>query len=110
MLVKLCKICNKEFIPSSRHKNCPSCRNKLCRSRCAICKKRIQCGSTRCKTCNNKTRNYKKDLRQVAISYILRNCRNRNKEVNLTSAYLINLLNSQNGRCAYTGLPLSLPT
>lgn len=51
---------------------------------------------------------YHKSKHPVPFSYYLRNCRRRNKEFDLNSEYLVELWNKQEGKCAYTHIPLTI--
>ena len=48
------------------------------------------------------------------MKYTLKKCRNRHagsaKLVTVSEDYLLNLLKKQEGKCAYTNLPMTLPT
>lgn len=54
MNTKICASCAKEFVPSSRHKNCPMCREKGKRHACADCSNFVWGQSIRCVTCASK--------------------------------------------------------
>lgn len=117
MLVKFrnCPQCQRSFKPSSRHKLCPSCRHFACRKRCKHCGKEITCKSdyTLCIGCYNKAHAFKQDPKITAAKYTLKKCRNKGRkehEITVTVEDLINLLNTQKGKCAYTNLPMALPT
>lgn len=115
MRVKQCYSCNKEFKPSSNHKLCPSCRFKSYKKVCPICKEKLIFKSSKsCINCSNKFIDRTKDSKFIACKFTLKKCRNRwkdkpIKEIDIDEQYLINLLELQEGRCAYTGLPMSLP-
>lgn len=57
-MIKTCanKSCAREFMPSSRHRLCPSCRNKKYRRECK-CGKSIQKKSSMCVECSNTIKN-----------------------------------------------------
>jgi hypothetical protein len=108
---KVCSNCLQTFKPTSRHRLCPKCRNSLCRKECQNCGRPIQCKSKYCVLCSNKLepRNTS-PLKIRAANHALNKARSRHHVVDITADYLIELLEHQQSRCAYTGLPMYLPT
>lgn len=51
----VCRTCKKEFVPSSRHKDCPSCRYQKGRTPCPICGKLRNPDFAICIDCHNKS-------------------------------------------------------
>lgn len=107
---KVCANCHQTFKPSSNHRHCPKCRNLLHRNTCSQCGKDINSRSTYCNACSNKLFPRTKTLEYKAASFALNKARSKKQVVNLRPEDLVELLRAQNGRCVYTGLPLSLPT
>jgi len=114
-----CSTCSKNYIPSSNHLNCPSCRNELSKKLCPNCGiVKIQKSSNFCKNCSSgqRLKGVQKKERddKFYISEILRRvklrCREKSKmSFNITIDYLIDLWYKQNKRCCYTNIELTLP-
>ena len=50
-----CSTCSREYIPSSRHKNCPKCRAESKRKPCPSCGAEIWGASSTCVKCHNQS-------------------------------------------------------
>lgn len=104
--MRVCRTCAKEFEPSSRHADCPACRDSAKRRPCAGCGVTLIYSRSRlCKSCAQIGN--KKALKGRFSPY-LRLARQRKHEFDLDNDYLEDLWARQNGRCAYSGLPMRL--
>lgn len=56
--MRICYLCKKYFMPSSKHKNCPSCRYQKTKTLiCCICKNNIHSNRySNCRSCTNRKR------------------------------------------------------
>lgn len=112
--MRICNTCGRQYKESSRHNNCPACRGKAVKDKiCPNCGIIIQRKSAYCNTCNNILFPSFQKPEIIAIKYTLKKARNKSRgrviETSVSPEYLLTLLEEQKYKCAYTGLPLSLP-
>lgn len=100
-----CRICGKDYTPSSRHADCPKCRREMRRRRCRICGEPTSKDYDRCLSCAGMGNSRASKGR---FSFYLRKARLRGRGFDLDEQYLEDVWSSQDGRCALSGLPLSL--
>ena len=74
--MKICRTCKREFIPSSRHLDCPSCRHIAKKLPCPSCGNLMQRASTFCRNCafiGNLNGNWKGGKTRHQKGYVMRN-------------------------------------
>lgn len=113
---KQCSNCTKMYKPSSRHSMCPSCRAEAAKKPCPVCSMvLIKAKSKACKECSlkdrpKKERNDKFYMTEVYNRVRLRCRTNSKRSSDVDVDYLLQVWNTQQKRCFYTGILLTLPT
>lgn len=110
-MTKKCSTCFEQFIPSSRHKNCPKCRNSAQKKSCLNCNDIIQKKSNYCRKCARTIRDKQNQERgkYSGLQVFISRARKRGKLGNLTIEDLKEIWDKQNGICVYSKVKLNLP-
>lgn len=86
-----CPECQKEFVPSSRHKKCPSCRSKLPHKYedCPTCDRRMKKGSKMCWQCRYSDKGKNRRSRMTRAEYLehLQKRSTRQKQLRRQNSY-----------------------
>lgn len=111
-MTRECKTCTKQFTPSSRHLNCPHCRNIISKKLCVNCSSTVQRKSIYCKSCAQEIRNRKNKERgkYSGLQVFISRARKRGKLGNLTIEDLKEIWDNQKGICVYSKVKLNLPS
>jgi predicted amidophosphoribosyltransferase len=116
-----CNICNSRIPQHVKHSTCTKCRwHSYKDKQCPDCGKLINRKSSFCLSCRNKrkaTKGHNRitgsvDTRYTACIVTINKAKGHTKDrnINVTAEYLYKLLEIQQQKCAYTGIPMELPT
>ena len=103
---RLCDTCDKDYIPSSRHKSCPKCRTTKRFVPCPVCSKPKQYQSHLCKNCysqkTDSNGNWKGGVHKHSKGYIMVKQPNHPKNNGYQFEHIL-VMESQLGRKLLSG-------